>query len=258
MQVASIRKKALVTGGGGFIGSKLVKALLEKGVKVKVLDLQLGHLRRSVNRNLEFIGTGGDQLQGGMADASLVKEVVKDVEVIYHLAINWDARSWKHRLPLADLFDVNVRGTLNLLEAARAHKVRHFLFASSSAVYGENESPNIDEETVCRPELFRGDPGPSYAILKLATERLCLMYHRQHQLPLTALRIGYVFDAEEAPAEGEVHIDDVVRAFLLATLNKKAYGEVFNVSYNHPLSTDKVRRILGWEPEHTREVISKR
>ena len=200
MTVGVQGKRVLVTGGAGFLGSRLVRTLLEKKCKVRVLDTRYGELEgEKARRNLEFVGIGHDELHGGIADSKLVRSAMKRVEIVYHLAINWDGHTWKHRIPLADLFDVNIRGTLNLLEAASLQKVRHLMFASSAAVYGEtfqtlsrkgrlaNASP-AGEKSTCLPELWKGDPGPAYGILKLATEKLCLMYYHQHGLPVTAFR----------------------------------------------------------------------
>jgi len=315
MTIEDVKKKVLVTGGGGFIGSRLAQALLLKGCKVKVLDVQLGLLKGESNPNLEFIGVGSSDLRGGMSDRGVVEEAVKDVDVIYHLAINWDGHTWRHTLPLADLFDANIRGTLNLLEAAKSQGVRHFLFSSSIAVYGETKSLILDEETICKPELWIGDPGPAYGIVKFTTERLCLMYHHHYELPVTAFRIEVVFDDNEVQflsrktvdevikgetievIEGDgfatIHVDEIVQAFLMATLNKNAYGQVFNLSNpatymtdrelcqlliemtgskseiklitdptfrrssSPPESIEKIRRMLGWEPQKTKEDVKK-
>lgn len=315
MTIEDVKKKVLVTGGGGFIGSRLAQALLKKGCKVKILDIQLGLLKHETNPNLEFIGIGSNDLHGGMSNKSLVEEAVKDVDVIYHLAINWDGHTWSHTLPLADLFDANIRGTLNLLEAAKSQGVKHFLFSSSVAVYGETKSLSIDEETVCKPELWNGDPGPAYGIMKFTTERLCLMYHHHYGLPVTAFRIEVVFDDNEVQflssktvndvikgetmeaIEGDgfatIHVDEIVQAFLIATLNKNAYGQVFNLSNpatymttrelyqllieltgskseiklitdsmrrsaSSPLeSIDEIQRMLGWKPQKTKEDVKK-
>jgi len=315
MTIDDVKRKVLVTGGGGFIGSRLVQALLKKECKVKVLDVQPGLLKQEANPNLELIGIGSNDLHGGMSNKSLVEEAVKDVDVIYHLAINWDGHTWSHTLPLADLFDANIRGTLNLLEAAKSQGVRHFLFSSSVAVYGETESLSIDEETVCKPELWSGGPGPAYGIMKFTAERLCLMYHHHYGLPATAFRIEVVFDDNEVQflgrstvndvikgetmeaIEGDgfatIHVDEIVRAFLTATLNKNAYGQVFNLSNpatymtnrelyqflieltgskseiklitdsmrrsssSPPESIEKIQRMLGWKPQKTKEDVKK-
>jgi nucleoside-diphosphate-sugar epimerase len=307
LPVEGIQGQVLVTGGGGFIGSRLVEALLER-CRVKVLDVNLGRLAERKNENLEFVGIGSDHLRGGFADPAVVEHAISGVDVVYHLAINWDGASWKHALPLADLFSVNIRGVLNLLEAARKQSVRHFIFASSCAVYGESALLAADEETTCKPELWDGDPGPAYGIMKLTTERLCLMYNRTYGLPVTAFRIDFVFDEEEGIPSGwildelskdgainvieedgytAVHVDEVVQAFFQATLNEKAYGQVFNVSNPNTyvsyselfqtliqatgskkelsvipspirkgpvsLSADKIQKALGWKPQKKKE-----
>jgi len=252
--------KALVTGGGGFIGSRLVRLLLDQGHFVRVLDIDAGRLKGERKPNLEFVGVNSDPLEGGMANKRLVDEAIEGVDVVYHFAINWDGASWTHALPLANLLDVNIRGTLNMLETAVSQGVRHFLFAGSIAVYGNRTSPILDEEVVCKPELWRGGPGPGYAVMKLITERLCLLFHREHGLPVTVFRIDVVFDDDEhldlsletiraavrgSPIKVEkgeggaaVHVDDVAQAFLKATLNEKAYGQVFNLSNPAAYMTD--------------------
>jgi len=264
-------RRVLVVGGAGLLGSRLVRALMSGGHKVKVLDTRYGELDDAKNRaNLSFVGIGSDDLSGGMANKQIVREAVEDVDVVYHLAINWDGASWKHELSVADLFDVNVRGTLNLLEASKSQGVDHFLFSSSAAVYGETErsvslrgrveeGKAVDEETVCLSELWYGDPGPAYAPLKLTTEKLCLMYHHHYGLPVTVFRIEYIFVSERELVDyANVHVDDVVQAFLLATLNKKAYGQVFNLAYPAPyISVKKITEVLGWKPLKTEEYRSK-
>jgi len=331
MPISDIGTKVLVTGGGGFIGSRLVHELLKEGCRVKVLDVRKGRLEKETSENLGFIGVGSDEVQGGMADSGLVEQAVEDVDVIYHLAINWDGLSWAHRLPLADLFDANVRGTLNLLEAARSRGVSHFLYSSSCAVYGNAGTHPVDtyrsykagaieaadsvlhEEAVCRPELWKGDPGPGYAVLKLAVEKLCLAYYRLYGLPVTIFRLEVAWDDDEAQFVGSgdidtirrggvvevvdgdgfgtVHVDEIAQAFVLATLNEKAYGQVFNlsnpdayISYHElyqmlarimgskseirlimnpklissrPESIEKIRRILAWKPKKNKKDAEK-
>lgn len=260
--------KVLVTGGAGLVGSRLVRALLKEGRKVRVLDIMQGELEdENDNPNLELVGMGGSDLHGGMADKRAAEESVRGVDVVYHLAINWDGASWRHALPLADLFDANVRGTLNLLAASRAGGTKQFIFSSSVAVYGETERTlssrrrtghaKADEEAACWPERWNGDPGPAYAILKLATEKLCLMYHHQYGLPVTVFRLEYVFAGERELRDGaNIYVDDVVKAFLLAELNRKAYGQVFNLACPTPrISTKKLEKVLGWRPEATRAFL---
>jgi len=259
----------LVTGGSGVVGSNLVGTLLRQGRKVKVLDTRYGRLETErMNQNLEFVGIGNEDLHSGMADKQIAIRAVRGVDIIYHLAINWDGATWKHVLPLADLFDANVRGTLNLLDAARSNGVRQLVFSSSIAVYGETERTltrrsgerRANEKSACWPERWTGDPGPAYAVLKLTTEKLCLMYHHQHGLPVTVFRLEYVFEGEDELRDGaNIHVDDVVEAFLRAELNKKAYGQVFDLAYpTSHLSVRKLQRFLNWKPTVTKAFLEKR
>jgi nucleoside-diphosphate-sugar epimerase len=210
--IESIEKKVLVTGGAGFVGSRLAKALLRKGLAVKVLDIQHGLLTGESNPNLEFVGVASDELRGGMVDEAIAKQAVEDVDVIYHLAINWDGATWAGAHSLADRFDANIRGTLNLLDAAKSNGVKQFLFASSCAVYGEAESSSIDEETVCKPETSPQHLS-AYGIMKLTTEKLSLMYYHHYGLPVTSFRIEVVFSEDESQlsALSSKYIDKLLR-----------------------------------------------
>ena len=132
------RRIFLVTGGSGLLGSRLVRRLLEEGQKVRVLDTRIGELRDiRTHPKLELFGVGAGHRSGGMVDKATVYIATRNVNVIYHLAINWNGYRWRHNLPLPDLYDANIRGTHNLLEAARSRKIDHFLVSSSAAVYGE-------------------------------------------------------------------------------------------------------------------------
>ena len=287
----------LVTGGNGYIGSHLVGALLQAGHAVRVLDLQPptgGHQP----------APGHDFMQGSVTDPTVVAQAVQDVEVICHLAWNFLAwRFYPQIRPDAERREIqeNLFGTLNVLEAARTAKVRHFLFSGSAVVYGPTGPVRVNEAHACHPEQSTLG-GPVYGITKLAGEKLCLMYQRRG-LPVTIFRLHGVFSAgnlgqfermvRQALASEPVqatqgaggeyaHVEDVLRAFLLAMGNPKAYGEVFNLAGSHTYSDpelahyivataksaspieliedptqgmvstsiDRLHRILGYEPAH--------
>jgi nucleoside-diphosphate-sugar epimerase len=169
------------------------------------------------------------------------------------------------------------------------------------------KSPIINEESVCKPETWEGDPGRAYGIMKFTIERLCLLYFLQYQLPVTAFRIDLVFTENNALPSSEtidnvkrgriievvecdsysgIHVDDVIQVFLLATLNKNAYGQVFNLSnpashisyrelyelliqltrsksriklikdpthISSIMDPAKIQKELGWKPQKTKE-----
>jgi UDP-glucose 4-epimerase len=234
--------KVLVTGGAGYVGSHLVGVLQQKGHAVRVLDLHPA--------NCDF-------MQGNVADPSLVGQAVRDAEVVYHLA--WGFHPGDERREVRE----NLFGTLNLLEAALAAGVRHFLFASTAVVYGPTGLVQVDEEHPCDPERSTIG-GPVYGITKLACEQLCLVY-QQRGLPVTIFRMHGVFSQgrlgqfgqmmEQALAEEPVkaireaggeygHLEDISRAFLLAMGDPKAHGEVFNLAGSHTYSDPELARYI--------------
>jgi len=239
-----------VTGGGGFIGSHLVRALLQKGYNVRVLELLRGRLEKETSPNLEFIF-------GNMEDERTVRQATKDVDVIYHLALGYFGETYKS-------FQVNVKGTLNLLKAATSYKVNQFLFTSSETVYGRHRYLPIDEKHPCNPDESLYLEEKMYPLIKLTTEKLCMIWHRLFELPVTIFRLTGVYsdvnsdlirwlgiDAITKKAlRGEtivvkkgggweyIHVDDTVQALLLAMLNKKSYGHIFNISNPEGFVTD--------------------
>jgi len=288
--------KVLVTGGAGHIGSHLVGALRQAGHFVRVLDLKAPGGPSPPDTGCEFI-------QGSVADPGVVAEAVRGIHIVYHLAWGFlAARLYLEFRPEVERREMqeNLSGTLNLLEAALEAGVHHLLFSSSAVVYGPTGPTRVDEEHPCHPERTTLG-GPVYGITKLACERVCLVYQRRG-LPVTIFRLHGVFDAgnlgqyahmiEQALAGEPVratrgaggeyaHIADVVRAFLVAQDNPKAYGEILNLAGSHAYSepalaraivemagsrspielvtdptqemvsvnVDKLRRLLGYEPE---------
>jgi len=171
---------------------------------------------------------------------------MKGMDVVYHLALagGFSIRSLK-------TFDTNLHGTLNLLKSAKSLRVRHFIYTSSTAVYGKPRYLPVDEEHPCNPEEESG--WRLYPLMKFSTEKLCRLFYFTFKLPVTVLRPTYVFcrrSVYEVPwtdwmtkkaennelievLEGEgfasVHVDELVEALMLVALNEKAIGQVFNV-----------------------------
>lgn len=158
--------RVLITGGAGFIGSHLVDRLMELGHEVRVLDdLSAGSLdnvkRWLENENFEFI-------KGDMRDSETVKEAVKDVEAIFHLAANPEVRIGAQSPEL--LYETNVMITYNLLNAVRDSGVKYIVFTSSSTVYG-------DASLIPTPEDYGPlEPISVYGGAKLAAEALISGY----------------------------------------------------------------------------------
>src|SRR5213082_644408 len=150
--------KVLVTGGAGFIGSNLVRALLERGDSVRVLD------NFSTGNRVNLVGVDVEVIEGELRSYERVHNAVRGVEVVFHLgALGSVPRSVQDPLTSSA---VNVEGTLNVLLAARDEGVRRVVFSSSTSVYGSSSRLPTREETP-------PDPLSPYGVAKLAAERFC-------------------------------------------------------------------------------------
>ena len=186
---------ALVTGAAGFIGSHLSEALLATGWRVIGLDSFDEFYDPQVKRRNVAACLENERfrlIEGDIRDARCVAAALADgVDVIVHLAARAGVRpSIQQPLLYAD---VNVNGTGVLLEAARQHGIRRFVFASSSSVYGNNERvPFCESDNVDRPIS-------PYAATKKAGELLCHAYHHLYGINLTCLRFFTVYGARQRP-----------------------------------------------------------
>ena len=250
--------KVLVTGGAGFIGSHVVERLLERGDRVVCLDnfndyYDPARKRRNVAPVLDH--PRYRLAEGDVRDEARVEALFREegIEAVIHIAAMAGVR-YSIRHP--DLYyDVNVRGTLVLLEAARRHGVRRFLFASSSSVYaGARTVPFREEDPADRPIS-------PYAATKRAAELLCHTYHHLDGLEVAVLRFFTVYGPRGRPdmapylfteriARGEpiqmfgdgssrrdyTYIDDIV-AGVLAALDLPDLGyEIFNLGNSETVS----------------------
>lgn len=186
--------EVLVTGGAGFIGSHLVEALLADGHRVAVLDeFNDFYDPRTKHDNLAAVRGQVVVHPVDLRDADGVDRVVAEggFDAIIHLAARAGVRPSIHQPRL--YVDTNVTGTLNLLEAARLHGIRRFVFASSSSVYG-----------LCKEAPFREDavlPGTisPYAATKLAGEQLCSSYAHLYGIRTVCLRFFTVYGPRQRP-----------------------------------------------------------
>jgi UDP-glucose 4-epimerase len=182
--------KALVSGGSGFIGSHLVDKLLDRGDEVVAVD-NLSTGRRS---NLEgALERGARLIEEDIRDGDVMKKLFADEqpEMVFHLAAQMDVRVSTAR-PDYDA-QINVLGTLNLLEAARESRVGRFVFTSTGgAIYGEAEELPAREDSPIRPEA-------PYGQAKFAAEGYCELYRRLHGLQTVSLRLGNVYGPRQDP-----------------------------------------------------------
>jgi len=188
--------RVLVTGGAGFIGSSVTDRLLERGDDVICLDNFDDFYRPDIKRqNIESAlrDPGFKLIEGDIRNISLLKEVfdAERIDMIFHPAARAGVRPSIMDPLLYE--DVNIKGTMNLLEMAKKHMVKGFIFASSSSVYGANrkvpfsETDNVD------------NPVSPYAATKKACELICYTYHHLYNMNITCLRFFTVYGPRQRP-----------------------------------------------------------
>ena len=180
--------KYLVTGGAGFIGSNIVKELLRQGQEVRALDNFATGKRENIlpllkNSKLTLI-------EGDLRSFHIARAAVKGVDYILHQgALPSVPRSINDPITSND---VNVLGTLNILEAAREFGVKRVVCASSSSIYGNSE-------TLPKVETMPVNPMSPYALTKYAQERYCQIFHQLYGLETVSLRYFNVFGPNQDP-----------------------------------------------------------
>jgi UDP-glucose 4-epimerase len=179
--------KAVVTGGAGFIGSHLVEELILQGAKVHVLDNLISGRLQNVHP-LAVVHT--EDIRSQEAKQIIMRE---KPDVIFHLAAQADVgRSICE--PKYDA-DVNINGTINILEACRDASVKKVIFASTSGVYGNLQKDLISEEDLTRPISY-------YGLSKLTAESYIRLFHQHYGLAYTILRFANVYGPRQS-AKGE-------------------------------------------------------
>jgi UDP-N-acetylglucosamine/UDP-N-acetylgalactosamine 4-epimerase len=178
----------LITGGAGFIGSNLCESILDLGYKVKCLDnLSTGKIENIKpfldNALFTFI-------EGDIRDFELCKSSTKDVDYVLHQAA-WGSVPRSIAFP-REYEDINIKGTLNMLEAARINSVKKFVYASSSSVYG-------DEPTLPKTEGKEGNLLSPYALTKFTNEKYSNLYTTLYKLDTYGLRYFNVFGKRQDP-----------------------------------------------------------
>jgi nucleoside-diphosphate-sugar epimerase len=254
-------RSVLVTGGAGFIGSHLVPQLLKEGHSVTVLDnLSAGKLENleGVLDHPKFMFQRGD-----IRDKTIPNEVFDGVDSIIHLAALIDISA-----SVADPIqnhEINVNGTFNILHAAIKHNVKKFVFASSTAVYGDAKTLPLQENIALHPIS-------PYAASKIAGEAYCSAFASCFGLETIALRFFNIYGlrSENSPYSGVItkflqrlikgevltidgdgeqtrdfiHVSDIVKAVILALEQEGLKGEVFNVCTGVPTSINQLAATL--------------
>jgi UDP-glucuronate 4-epimerase len=247
----------LVTGGAGFIGSHVAKCLLERGETVIVLDNFNDYYDPKIKRSNIAKLSSYEQftlIEGDIRDASLATSLFAEhnIRKVAHLGGLSNVRASINQTPLYN--DVNVNGTINLLEASAKQGIDQFVFASTSSVYGEtNTLPFIETDSADKPLA-------AYPASKRAAEMFAHTYHNLHQMNVTCLRFFNVYGPAGRPdmmpmklmhatqndslitifGDGEMrrdwtYIDDTV-AGIISALDTPLGYEVLNLGCGNPIS----------------------
>lgn len=177
----------LVTGGAGFIGSNLVNALLERGHAVRVLD----NFSTGKRENLAPFMDRIDLIEGDLVRLDDVRRAARDMDIVlHHGALASVPRSVEDPLGCNE---ANVNATLHVLVAARDARVKRVIFASSSAIYGDQD------EELAKVETMFPQPISPYGVAKLAAEKYCQVFHEVYGLETVALRYFNVFGPRQDP-----------------------------------------------------------
>ncbi|MBI5473520.1 MAG: SDR family oxidoreductase [Ignavibacteriae bacterium] len=210
----------LVTGGAGFIGSHIVEELLRRGQHVRVLDNFSTGKRENLDSAVTLAERGQKTEDGAQSSVLSRLEVIegdiRDMVVVgkatqgVHYVLHQAALPSVQRSVLDPMAsnDVNVTGTLNLLVAARDAKVKRFVFASSSSVYGNTP-------TLPKDESMQTQPLSPYAVSKLAAERYCIAFRQVYDMPTVCIRYFNVFGPRQDPTS---HYSAVIPKFITSML----------------------------------------
>src|SRR5262245_15051332 len=256
----------LVTGGAGFIGSHLVEALIARDHVVRVLD----NLTTGQMTNLSQVMDVVELYPGDLANASLVRQVMRGVELVFHFACT------AGNLPLDEApthVNGSAVGTLHVLHAALEARVRRVLYASSLWVYGQGNGRPVHEDVALDPQTYAGR-------VKLSGEEACRVATRLSGLETVCLRFFHVFGPRQrqrgpyadivsrslhAMQEGQpvvlagdgnaerdlIYVEDAVHATVLASEAPRVAGKVYNIARGRPTTDLEVlqtlERILGKE-----------
>jgi UDP-glucose 4-epimerase len=200
-------KRALVTGGAGFIGSHLVEGLLVRGYQVRVLDNFATGRRENLARMLDQI----DLLEGDVRNLTTVHTAMRKVDVVFHeAALPSVSRSVANPL---ESNEVNITGTLNVLVAARDAGVKRVVYAASSSAYGNTQ-------VLPKVETMPADPLSPYAISKLAGEMYMRAFAQLYGISTVSLRYFNVFGPRQDP---NTQYAGVIAKFVTCALQAKPY-----------------------------------
>ncbi len=239
--------KVLVTGGTGFIGRHLVKALLAKGSAVRILSRKRGDVRL-------FKDTGLEWVCGDLTVKESLQEIARDVDVVFHLA----AQMGTWGLDSKHFANVNVQGTQNILEECVDKGVKQFILASTPGVQGKGD-PHANETLPFKPPY-------DYERTKCEAEKLVIKSSRYSDLQVTIIRPDFVYGPGDlrrlslyraikqkkfyivGSGKSILHptyVEDLIQGFGLVMNNQVAFGEIYNIAGPHQITVEDYVRVIS-------------
>ncbi len=264
-------KKVLVTGGAGFIGSHLCERLLELGYKVKVFIRynsrnSWGWLEESPYKDKMQI------MAGDVRNFDSVKAAVKDTQIVFHLAALVGI-PYSYCSP-DSYVETNIRGTVNILQAARELGVKKVIHTSTSEIYGTAKTIPIDEQHPINPQS-------PYAASKIAADLMALSFYRCFDLPVTIVRPFNTYGPRQSaraiiptiitqilsgkkiiklgtlrPTRDFTYVKDIVNGFIKAADNPNSTSEIINLGSNFEISVEALLKLISGIMETKVKVIS--
>jgi len=253
-------RRVLVTGGTGFIGSHLVERLLEDGRDVRVLSLKRTNLFEAIEEeNLKIIkDKGAEIVYGDLRDKKSLRGIADNIDIIFHLG----AISRPMNIPSKQYYDVNEKGTKNILEEAIKSRVKKFIHVSTVSVLGVSPDGHPLKENEFQEEKA------DYGLSKRAGEKVALNFYKKYKLPVVVLRPCLVYGPRcmvrlimfkfvqrglfplfnKGMAKMEfVYVDNVIQSILLAEKNNHILGEVFNITDGQSYTIKRVLTTIAQE-----------
>lgn len=257
------KQKVVITGGAGFVGTHLARALLAKDFKVVCIDNLISGKRENIPEDALFI-------HGDIRDSRVLKEAFSGADFIFHLAA-LPSVPYSIDNP-EETHDVNVNGTLSVLQAAKHARVKKLIFASSCSIYGDQLKKNLKES-------FTAHPQSPYALHKRIGEEMMLLWSTLYKINTISLRFFNIYgpgQAEEGAyafviakflrlkrehkhltvtGKGDqtrdfVHVSDVVDACIKSMHLKTIPGDIINIGYGRGISIKDIAHMVGGDIQH--------
>tara|TARA_B100000900_G_scaffold341981_1_gene305222 strand:+ start:6816 stop:7796 length:981 start_codon:yes stop_codon:yes gene_type:complete len=252
-------KKALVTGADGFIGSHLTEMLLEKGYNVRALSQYNSFNNWGWLENIN-LKNNVDVISGDIRDPHFCKNITKDIDVIYHLAA-LIAIPFSYTSP-ESYVETNIKGTLNICQAAKENQISRLIHTSTSEVYGTAKYVPIDEKHPLQPQS-------PYSATKIAADAIAMSFYNSFDLPITIARPFNTYGPRQSaraiiptiitqiasgkkeiklgdttPTRDFNYVKDCCRGFIMLAESEMTIGETINIGSNLEISIDQILNLI--------------